>query len=209
MKKKEHPIRVIIAEDHPFFAQGLTSSLEQTAGMRVVAQANRGDTLLALVEQHQPDMVLLDVNLPGKDGLQLSHEIKAAWPGIKVMLLTMYVPSELRVDVHALAADAYILKNSGTETLLNALQALQQNSKYIDPLINSQIPAIADTYVQQAKLSTREKEILHLLLSGLSNPEIAKKLFLSELTIKTHRKNIMAKLDAHNLAELLQRGRKV
>lgn len=207
MPQSKKPTRVVIAEDHPFFSQGLATTLEQTANCRVLAQIQRGDLLLPLLKEHQPDVVVLDINLPGKDGLQLSREIKENYPTIQVILLTMYLPSELRINVHELAADAYILKNSGTETLLAALQALQAGGKYIDPLIQQRSTIVADTYSQRARLSTREKEILQLLLSGLSNPEIASKLFLSELTIKTHRKNIMHKLDAHNLAELLQRGR--
>lgn len=207
MPQPKKPTRVVIAEDHPFFSQGLATTLEQTANCRVLAQTQSGDLLLPLLQEHQPDVAVLDINLPGKDGLQLSREIKEKYPTIKVILLTMYLPSELRINIHELAADAYILKNSGTETLLAALQALHTGSTYIDPLIEQRSNIVADTYSQRARLSTREKEILHLLLSGLSNPEIASKLFLSELTIKTHRKNIMQKLDAHNLAELLQRGR--
>jgi DNA-binding NarL/FixJ family response regulator len=207
MQPSQQPLRVVIAEDHPFFSQGLTGTLEQKANCRVLAQTERGDTLLPLLEEHRPDVVLLDINLPGKDGLQLSREIKATYPNMKVVLLTMYLPSELRIDVQDIAADAYILKNSGTETLLAALQMLQAGRKYIDPLIQQRTTVVADNFSQKARLSTREKEILQLLLSGLSNTEVAQKLFLSELTIKTHRKNIMAKLDAHNLAELMQRGR--
>jgi DNA-binding NarL/FixJ family response regulator len=118
----------------------------------------------------------------------------------------MYLPSEIKVSLDNIKADAYLLKNSGSETLKDALDSVLAGEKYIDPNIHDVRISNNDSFANQAKLSSREKEILKLLVGGMNNAQISEKLFLSEFTIKTHRKNIMQKLDAHNLAELMRKS---
>jgi DNA-binding NarL/FixJ family response regulator len=204
MEQKQY--RIMIAEDHPFFAQGLINTISDFGGYEIVSHTGNGDDVMLLLEKQAADLVMLDINLPGKDGLQLTEEIKKQYPAIKVVLLTMYLPSEIKVSLDHLKADGYILKNSGSETLKAALANIIAGEKYIDPNIHDVRTANNDAFANQAKLSTREKEILKLLVAGMSNAQISEKLFLSEFTIKTHRKNIMQKLDAHNLAELMKKS---
>ena len=205
MEQKQY--RIMIAEDHPFFAQGLINTISDFGGYEILSQTGNGNDVMLLLEKQAPDLVMLDINLPGKDGLQLTEEIKKKYPGIKIVLLTMYLPSEIKVSPDHLMADGYILKNSGSETLKAALISIMAGEKYIDPNIHDVRITNNDAFANQAKLSTREKEILKLLVGGMSNTQISEKLFLSEFTIKTHRKNIMQKLDAHNLAELMNKSR--
>ena len=200
-------IRILIADDHPFFTNGVTNALQHTPRYKIVATPHDGNKVIGAVREHSPDIVFLDVNLPGKDGLALYQEIKKLWPSIKVILLTMYMPSDIQLTPEDAAIDGYILKNSGTDILLYALDEVSNNRRFFDPNIRSSNHHSQDNFTNQLKLSSREKEILQLLIAGLSNKEIATQLFLSELTIKTHRKNIMSKLDAHNLADLLRKSK--
>ncbi len=200
-------IRILIADDHPFFIDGVINALRAYPQYQIVATAQNGNEVLAMVKQHLPGIVLLDVNLPGKDGLALFEAIKKEWPEIKVLLLTMYMPSDIQLQPEESAIDGYILKNSGSETLLLALDEVSAGRRFFDPHIRHTNHHGEDNFTNRLKLSSREKEILQLLIAGLSNKEIASRLFLSELTIKTHRKNIMGKLGAHNLADLLQKSK--
>ena len=200
-------IRILIADDHPFFTNGVSNALQHATQYKIVATPHDGSQVISAVKEVQPDIVLLDVNLPGIDGLALFKEIKKEWPAIKVILLTMYMPSDIRLQPEATLLDGYILKNSGSDVLLHALEEVNNGHRYFDPHIRSSNHHSEDDFTNRLKLSSREKEILQLLIAGLSNKEIASRLFLSELTIKTHRKNIMSKLDAHNLADLLRKGK--
>ena len=165
-----------------------------------------GDKVMDAVAQFFPDVVLLDVNMPGKNGLDICREIKIKWPNIKTMLLTMYMPSDVGLQAETQPADAYVLKNSGSEILLTALTEILSGNRFYDPAIRTINNHSNDHFANKLKLSSREKEILQLIIAGSSNKEIATTLFLSELTIKTHRKNIMSKMGAHNLAELLRKS---
>lgn len=200
-------IRILIADDHPFFTDGVINTLRNHPHYIIVATPHDGNEVFAATREHLPDIILLDVNLPGKDGLALFKEIKQWWPEIKVVLLTMYMPSDIQLHPEESLIDGYILKNSGSDILLYALDEVSNGRRFFDPNIKGNNLYSQDNFTNHLKLSSREKEILQLLIAGLSNKEIATRLFLSELTIKTHRKNIMNKLDAHNLADLLRKSK--
>lgn len=117
----------------------------------------------------------------------------------------MYLPSDLNITDVQRYIDGYVLKNSGTEILINALNSLSSNNKYWDPNINADNHHSNDVFAKKLKLSTRELEILAYLKDGLTNKQISQKLFISEFTVKTHRKNIMSKMDASNIVGLLKK----
>lgn len=196
----------MIADDHPFFTEGVVNALKPHSDIQVVATLHHGEMVVKEVAEVLPDVILLDVNMPGRDGLSIAAEIKEKFPAVKVVLLTMYMPSDLQLKNEDRLVDGYVLKNSGTDTLLYALEEVSEGRRFFDPAIRQTNQHGKDTFTGKLKLSSREKEIFQLLIEGCSNKEIAAKLFLSELTIKTHRKNIMGKLGAHNLAELLRKG---
>jgi len=200
-------IRIIIADDHPFFTEGVKNSLHNSLQYTIVAAIHDSNQVIAAITNHNPDIVLLDVNMPDRDGIELCKEIKKQWPVIKVILLTMYMPSDIQLNPEDELVDGYVLKNSGSNILIKALNDVSIGLKYLDPNIKALNHHSSDNFTNRLKLSSREKEILQLLTAGLSNKEIAARLFLSEMTIKTHRKNIMSKLDAHNLADLLQKSK--
>jgi len=200
-------VRVLIADDHPLYSSGLSNLLQSSTGYTVVGTVADGNAVIPAIEKEQPQLVLLDVNMPGKDGLELARLIRQRWPSIGVVLVTMYLPSDLGLEGGLGNADAYVLKNSGSEVVFAAMAAVLAGQSYLDPAVNRSRnnQHSRDNFPSRLKLSSREREILELIIAGRSNKEIANILFLSELTIKTHRKNIMSKMDAHNLAELLRK----
>lgn len=198
-------IRLLLVDDHPFFSEGLTNALRADPSYQVVASVQSGEEVIAAIRTHEPDMLVLDINLPGKNGLELLPELKQKFPSLKIMILSMYMPADIRLHPEKEPIDAYVLKNSGTDILLAALDTMRNNERFFDPNIQSTNHHSSDDFSRKLKLSSREIEILQLLKDGYSNKEIAQKLFLSELTVKTHRKNIMSKMGARNIADLLRK----
>lgn len=200
-------IRILIADDHPFFTEGVINALRPNPQYSIVSSPYDGNLVIASIQEKQPAIILLDINLPGRDGLSLAKEIRNIWPPLRIILLTMYMPEDIQLATDAPFFDGYVLKNSGTEVLLSAITAVKEGERFLDPNIKPGNHHSQDNFTKQLKLSSREKEILQLLIAGHNNRQIAALLFLSELTIKTHRKNLMSKLGAHNLADLLNKGK--
>lgn len=203
MKK---PVRLLLVDDHPFFTEGVANVLKSNSGYTVVGAVDNGLEVLKAIETLEPDVVILDINLPSVNGIELFAQIKQFRPAVKVMMLSMYMPGSIRFDPFREGVDAYVIKNSGKDVLLEALETLSAGDRFMDPAIQPANDHSADSFVQSLRLSSREKEILRLLKLGFTNRQIAAELYISELTVKTHRKNIMAKLDVRNLAELINRS---
>ncbi len=197
--------RILIVDDHPFFSAGIRDALQPYPEYEVVATLEDGEQVMDSLTAYLPDIVILDINLPGINGLELLSQIKKKHSFIRIMILSMYMPGDVQLDMDNSSLDAYVIKNSGTETLLNALSALTSGNRFFDPIIHKNNHHSADKFSQRLKLSTREKDIIALLKEGLTSKEIAEKLFISELTVQTHRKNIMTKLEVRNVAELLKK----
>jgi DNA-binding NarL/FixJ family response regulator len=198
--------RILLVDDHPFFSEGLINALRTYPEYIVVAAIQNGNEVVSAVKQHEPDILILDLNLPGIDGVALFPKLKKEFPALKIMILSMYMPADIRMQPEKEPIDAYVVKNSGTDVLITALHELASGNRYFDPIIKDGNHHSGDSFSRKLKLSSRETEILQLLKDGYSNKEISQKLFLSELTVKTHRKNIMAKMDAKNIADLLRKG---
>lgn len=200
------PIRILIADDHPFFAEGVINALRPFTQYTVVASVTNSAEAMYSIPVSIPDIAILDINMPGQNGIDLMHSIKSKWPHIKIMILSMYMPSAIKLLPEKEGIDAYVLKNSGTEVLLAALEELALGHTFYDPHIQLQNNHSADGFTQTLKLSSREKEILQMIKNGDSTKDIATALFISELTVKTHRKNIMAKMDSKNVADLIRKS---
>ncbi len=198
--------RILLVDDHPFFSEGLINALRPYPEYIVVAAIENGKDVVAAIKQHEPHILILDLNLPGINGVQLFPQLKKDFPALKILVLSMYMPADIRMQPEKESIDGYVVKNSGTDTLITALDELSKGNRYFDPIIKNSNHHSGDDFSRKLKLSSREIEILQLLKEGYSNKEIAQKLFLSELTVKTHRKNIMAKMDAKNIADLLRKG---
>jgi DNA-binding NarL/FixJ family response regulator len=199
------PIKIFIAEDHPFYSKGVTNVLEAHSQYVVVGTTEFPLEIIPNLKSRKPSILILDINLSGYNSFDLIPEIKMVCPTIKILVLSMYLPSDINIVVVQKDIDGYVLKNSGTEVLINALNAISTNKKYWDPNIGSDGHHSNDVFTKKTKLSTRELEILAYLKEGFTNKQIAQKLFISEFTVKTHRKNIMSKMEANNIVGLLKK----
>lgn len=208
-------IRIVIADDHLLFQQGLKKILEEEKeiNLEVVAQASSGRELIRILKSAQPHIVLLDLNMPGIDGLEAFTQIKAWNSSLKVIALTMYDDIKIIKTVLKAGMDAYILKQYGKEEVINAIKDVMLDKVYMGKgisfsnnkiTLNDKANKFDDKFVRKYKLTKRELEILQLIGQALSNKEIAKELYISDQTVSVHRKNIMRKLNVSNTAGLIR-----
>ncbi|MEQ9300908.1 MAG: response regulator transcription factor [Cyclobacteriaceae bacterium] len=203
-------IKVLLADDHEMILDGLKLILEQQDDIEVVGEAYDGEEVLSMVRRlPELDIVILDINMPKKDGIEVTKEIKSTYPEVKVLILSMYNRKEFVKNLVEAGTDGYILKNAGKSELLRAIQALVQGEPYYGPEITK---TMMKTY-QKSKvfdnpmdvnLSEREKEVVRLIANEASTAEIADKLFISPHTVDSHRKNILSKLDVKNTAGVVK-----
>lgn len=197
-------VNIVIAEDHPIFCEGLVNALARYPEFVVMDVVKRGDEVLNKVTSLQPDVLILDINLPQKNGIQILQVLKNQISDIKVLILSMYHPIDLKINPKYDFFHGFVSKSSDWDVLILALNEVLSDRFYWDPNVQLNEP-VKDVFISQLKLSARELEILELLRQGLNNKEISVRLHLSELTVKTHRKNIMFKTESKNLADLLRK----
>ncbi|MHC5938405.1 response regulator [Nostoc sp.] len=191
------PLRVLIVEDDPMMQLGLEQSLMAHPQLEIVGQAEDGYLGVQAALQLKPDLVVMDIGLPRLDGIAATQQIKAALPATHVVMLTSHQTETEIIAALSSGADAYCIKGASVERLLSAIAAAVDGAAYLDPQIarrvidNLKPPSPTNN---TANLSGRELEVLKLMVDGLSNPEIAEKLYLSPNTIKTHVRGIMNKL---------------
>lgn len=199
-------IRTIIADDHSVLRQALASLLGQMESLEVIAQANNGLELLPLVEQHRPELVILDLSMPGLGGLESIHRMQRMSPKPQILVLSAK-EDEISVSeaLHA-GANGYVPKSSGKEELQFAISAVLKGQTYLSPAIANSVLNHGEGAASSplAGLSVREREVMKLLSEGRPNREVAKILHLSPRTIDSHRANIMRKLGVTSNAELVQ-----
>ena len=205
-------IKILIADDHQMFIDGLRSLLEDSPEICVVGEARNGYEVLERCGQEAVDIVIMDINMPEMDGIQATRELLKKHPLVKVLGLSMYNDREYISDILKAGALGYILKNTGKESLLNAIRTLQSGANYLGEqvsktLLNSFMknPQLAQMI---EKISGREKEVLECIATGRTTHEIAEQLFISKNTVETHRKNLLYKLKARNTAELVNNAYK-
>ncbi len=193
-----------MADDHPLFADSLTGLLEFTGEYQVVGTAYNGSALLAIIPEKNPDIVIIDISMPGMDGITCCRQIKQDYPQIKVLMLTMYNNRSFITQLVEAGADGCVLKSSNSEELLVALRRVQENKSYYDSVPNFKPEMVALPVIHEVKLSERETEIVRLVVKGATSADIAATLFISEHTVRTHRKNIFRKLNINNMNQLIQ-----
>ena len=186
-------ITVLIVDDHEVVREGLRLSLSRAPHIRVIGEAGEGKTALALVERRNPDVVIMDVRMPGMDGLEATKMIMSRVPEACVLIFTAFSERSLLARGLESGAKGYILKEAPHETLLRAIERVAKGEGYVDPAL---MPAFLSGKDQADMLTAREREILKLLADGMSNADVASKLFISQETVKSHVRHILAKLEA-------------
>ena len=203
------PVRVLIADDHALVRAGIRALLEGLEGVAVVAEAGNGGEVLDLARKHRPDVVLLDISMPGIGGLEASAQLKQELPEVRVVMLSMHANEEYVLQALRAGAVGYMLKDSATAELELALQAVMQGETYLSPPISRQV---VEGYVQRVgaeqpaadHLTPRQRQVLQLIAEGLSTKEIAYRLELSVKTVETHRAQLMERLQIRDIAGLVK-----
>jgi two-component system response regulator NreC len=201
-------IRVLIADDHTIMRAGLRSLLEKEDQIEVVAEAENGRRAVQLAIEHKPDVVVMDVSMPDLNGIEATSQVLESLPEAKVIALSMHTDKRFVMGMLRAGASGYLLKDCASQELASAIVSVASNKKYLSPDIASVVIEDSLYGVQQegetvsSLLSPREREVLQLIAEGWSTKQIAAHLYVSGKTIETHRRQIMKKLDLHNIADL-------
>lgn len=198
-------IRVFIVDDHPVVIEGLRSLLQNEKTIEWAGHAMTAVSCLGFLVNNTTDVILMDINMPGMDGIELCAVVKEKYPGIFILGLSTFNQGIYIKKMMENGASGYILKNSSRDELLKAIQTVDAGGIYFSGEVGDSLRAYQNTSASKLpELSRREKEILGLISEGYTNPQIAEKLFLSSFTVDSHRKNLLAKLDVKNTASLIR-----
>ena len=204
------PIRVIIVDDHALFRRGLQMVLEVEDDIEVVGEAGDGAEALARAEETVPDVVLMDVRMPKRSGLEATRAIKEILPNTKILMLTISDEEADLYDAIKSGASGYLLKEISIEEVANAVRAVNAGQSLISPSMASKLLTEFASMIKRGderqqvpapRLTDREMEVLRLVAKGMNNRDIAKQLFISENTVKNHIRNILEKLHLHSRME--------
>ena len=186
-------ITCLIVDDHEVVREGLRLALRRAPHIRVIGEAADGESAIALAARRRPQVVIMDVRMPGMDGLEATKELMEKAPDAAVLIFTAYSERSLLSRGLESGAKGYVLKEAPHETLLRAIEKVAGGEGYVDPAL---MPAFLTGRDKDDMLTTREREILQLLADGMSNADVATQLFISQETVKSHVRHILAKLEA-------------
>ena len=200
-------IRVILADDHPVVRAGVRMLLEGIDRIDVVAEAEDGHQAILLTQEHQPDIVFMDISMPMLRGVEAAQRIARDFPAVRVVMLSVHKDEEYVRQALRAGAAGYLLKDADPDEYKRAIQAIMSGGSYLSPEVARQV---IEGFVEQAdkgqssldQLTSRQKEILQLIAEGKSNKEIARVLHLSVKTVETHRSHLMKQLGIHEIAGL-------
>jgi len=188
----------MMTDDHLMVCEGIKALLEIDGDIKVIAQANDGVECLSVLEKVEPDVLLLDINMPKLDGLAVLDTLKRNRPQLKIIILTIHNEGDYLLSAYEKGADGYVLKDSGSEILKRAIRIVNQGERYIEPVLMPRLRERLEKKKEEGKkedrLSKREFEILKLVAVGMYNKEIADQLSISEKTVKNHMSSIFRKI---------------
>ncbi len=204
-------IRILIVEDHAVVRAGIRLLLESQPDMEVVGEAQDGAESLTQAQKLKPNVILMDISLPGMGGIEATRAIKESYPEAQILALTMHEDARYFFQMLQAGASGYVIKGADPSELLNAIRAVFQNKAYLFPSLARKL---LDDYLERlevgeerdsyAKLTNREREVLKLIGEGYTGREIAEMLYISVNTVDRHRTNIMDKLGMHNKSQLIR-----
>lgn len=215
-----NPIKLMLVDDHDLVRTSLKAFLDAQAGMLVVAEASNGQDALRLAQESQPDVTIMDITMPGVDGLETTRRMRAACPDCKVLALTVHTDKQYFFEMLSAGAAGYVTKDAAAEDLLDAIRAVADGQVYLQPALASWLLDDYRRLLHQSHqsahseaelggkglnvLSDREIQVLELVAEGMTNSEIGEALGISPKTVARHRERIMDKLDIHSSTELVK-----
>lgn len=205
-------IRLLLVDDHTIILDGIKALLADNDDIAIIGDAADGETLFSLLKVSRPDIIIMDISLPGKSGIELCREVKEQYEEVKILFLSMYTTGEFVVNALKAGASGYLPKNISRDELLKAIRTIHKGGDYFSNDISG---VILRNFVQQTQpenaktdprqlLSKREIEILRLAAEGLSNSDIAERLYISVRTVESHKNHIMQKLNLKSPVELIK-----
>lgn len=195
-------IKVFIVDDHYMVIEGIRSLLQHETNIELVGHAMSADSCISFLRQQQPDVILMDINLAEQSGIELSAEVKRLYPGIFILGLSTFNQQSFIRKMMDNGASGYVLKNVTREELVEAISTVVKGKLYLSHEVARTLRASEDPDVPV--LTRREQQVLSLIAEGLTNNEVAEKLFISTTTVDTHRKSLLSKLNAKNTASLVR-----
>ena len=207
----KQPYRIVLADDHVIFRQGIKQLIDTKTDLKVVGEASDGLELINLLQRGlKADMVILDISMPNLRGIEATHEIKAIYPNIRVLLLTMHKSKEYLYHSISAGAQGYLLKEDSEVELFSAIDAIRKGDIFVSKLLTKELTEdlshlhYGDGQLPTDPLTPREREVLKLVAEGKSNKEVSELLFISIRTVENHRANIMNKLRIKKTADLIR-----
>lgn len=204
------PINIILVDDHRIFRDGLKALLSEAEFINIIGEASGGQELMELLRTLQPHLIITDITMPGQSGIDVALQISCQYPEIRTMILSMHTNEEFVINAIKAGVKGYLSKDTSRQELLEAIEIIHQGGEYYSQLVSehflkSYIKKFkADaSFVDNKTLTPRELEVLKLCATGLSNKEVADKLFISIKTVDCHKNNIMQKLKLKNSAEMV------
>ena len=202
-------IRILLADDHTLVRAGIRSLVQALPGIQVVAEAGDGREALSLIETHQPDVALLDIAMPGLNGLEVAAQVADNFPYVRVVILSMHATEEYVLRALRAGAVGYLLKDADTAELELAIKAVTRGETYLSPAVSKHVTEYVRRVGQEAhstleRLTPRQREVLQLVAEGHTTQEIARMMNLSTKTVETHRTQLMERLDIHDIAGLVR-----
>ena len=204
-------VKVILADDHQMFREGLRSLMERQTDIEIIAEAADGRSIVKLLQEVSPDVIIMDVSMPGLNGIEATRQIKATYTDVKVIALSMHSSRRYVIEMLKAGASGYLLKDCAVSELCEAIRIVAAGQVYLNPrigtlVINDYLQRLSETPVAEpadsSVLSAREREVLQLLTEGKRTKEIASILHVSVKTVERHRQNITGKLNINSIAEL-------
>jgi len=205
-------IRVIVCDDQDVVCQGLSTILNNDPEIEVIAVAHDGQALLDLLSENQPDLILLDLKMPGMNGVQAARQIRQSFPSIHIIILTTYDDDEWLFDALHSGVQGYLLKDTSSKRIVDAIKGTMKGETFLDPAIAGKVLSSVSYQTLSVKsknviqLSERETEILDLMARGLTNADIARELFLSEGTVRNYASNLFSKLGVSDRTQAVIAG---
>ncbi len=204
-------IKIILVDDHEIVRAGLRMLLQAQTDIEIAGEAENGTQALELCQKYSPDVVIMDITMPGMSGLEVTRQVKQLCPNAAVLALTIHEGEQYFFEMLNAGASGYVPKRAAPDDLVNAIRAVHSGEVYLHPSVAK---ALVNDYLQRVQmgwerasydgLTTREQEVLKMIAQGMMNKEIAEKLSISVRTVERHRENIMDKLNLHSRAELVR-----